>query len=181
MSIQGNSESMLEKTNNKIVSDQEIAKNLTIKLNTFQNVQHVQNVQHSQHSQQNKVNNINYKKCQFLEQECFQKCYKNYNFCNRHITYDKDSPFKQCKFITSRNSRSQQCLNLISKQESQEYCNLHMCTMGLKVKKKNKKSNGKETDAKPISKNVRLSYNNKLEKKNLFKYLNSIFYYISKC
>lgn len=53
--------------------------------------------------------------CSFSEKTCMQRRLNHYAFCIRHVLEDKNSPFKQCKFVAKYNG--QRCTNAIPLKE----------------------------------------------------------------
>ncbi|XP_046846124.1 uncharacterized protein LOC124439881 isoform X2 [Xenia sp. Carnegie-2017] len=75
--------------------------------------------------------------CSFSEKTCMQRRLNHYAFCIRHVLEDKNSPFKQCKFVAKYNG--QRCTNAIPLKEERIYCNSHLQVLGLVPKKSRKK------------------------------------------
>lgn len=60
--------------------------------------------------------------CSFSEKTCMQRRLNRYAFCIRHVLEDKNSPFKQCKFVAKYNG--QRCTNAIPLREDRMWVSL---------------------------------------------------------
>ncbi|CAH2224132.1 KAT8 regulatory NSL complex subunit 2 isoform X1 [Pelobates cultripes] len=80
--------------------------------------------------------------CSFAHRPCTQARLEGYEFCIKHILEDKQAPFKQCSYVSTKNGR--RCSNAAPKPEKKDgisYCAEHARRNALAIQAQMKKSN----------------------------------------
>ncbi|MEE6471258.1 hypothetical protein FKM82_009225 [Ascaphus truei] len=80
--------------------------------------------------------------CSFTHRPCSQARMDGYEFCIKHILEDKNAPFKQCSYVSTKNSR--RCPNAAPKPEKKDgvsFCAEHARRNALALQAQMKRSN----------------------------------------
>lgn len=74
--------------------------------------------------------------CLYLHRYCLQNRLEGFNYCIRHILYDKNAPFRQCSFINSNTNK--RCPNAARRLDRRDatYCPWHTKKKNLDQRKK---------------------------------------------
>lgn len=85
-------------------------------------------------------NNPNDNFCLYLHRYCLQNRLEGYNYCIRHILYDKNAPFRQCTFINTNTGK--RCPNAARRLERRDivFCPWHIKKKNLDIKKRDSQS-----------------------------------------
>lgn len=71
--------------------------------------------------------------CNYTHRICLRNKLQGYDYCMRHILYDKNAPFKQCSFVHPHTHK--RCSNPAHKTERKDsLCNWHLKKILLKRK-----------------------------------------------
>ncbi|OWF35336.1 KAT8 regulatory NSL complex subunit 2-like isoform X2 [Mizuhopecten yessoensis] len=82
--------------------------------------------------------------CNYSHRTCMHNRLDAYDYCIRHILEDKNAPFKQCAFISSKNGK--RCLNAAPKADRKDgYCAEHSRRAVLLRQRSTRKPQPKET------------------------------------
>ena len=56
--------------------------------------------------------------CNYSHRTCMQNRLEGYEYCLKHILEDKNSPFKQCNYVSNRSAK--RCSNAAPKSEKRD-------------------------------------------------------------